>query len=86
MVPGWSAHGRGGSVELGYRVAVVGYASRWRHGTHRFFPWVAERVPPFYIWHQTVIMLVALPVIAWIANPVLGFGVIALVSLVATWP
>lgn len=41
------------------------------------------RAGPALLHLAQIIVLVALPVIAWIANPVLGFGVIALVSLVA---
>ena len=43
-----------------------------------------DRVPPFYIWHQTVIVVVAFYVVEWTAPAAAKWAVIALVSLVLT--
>jgi hypothetical protein len=65
-------------------VAVLGFAGRLLSGERPFFRWAAERVPPFYVWHQTVIVLVAAPIVSVIAHPLGAFAVTALASLGVT--
>jgi peptidoglycan/LPS O-acetylase OafA/YrhL len=65
-------------------VAVLGYASRHLDRPSAALRWAGDRVPPFYIWHQTVIVVVAYYVIAWPAPAAVKWPSIALVSLAIT--
>jgi glucan biosynthesis protein C len=65
-------------------VAVTGYASCHLSAPR---PWLAragDRVYPFYIWHQTVIVAVAFWVVQWSAGPIVKFAVVSALSLALT--
>jgi peptidoglycan/LPS O-acetylase OafA/YrhL len=65
-------------------LAVLGYASRHLDRPGAALRWAGDRVPPFYIWHQTVIVVVAYYVVAWTAPAAVKWAVIGLVSLAIT--
>ena len=42
---------------------MLGYARVYLDRPWRWLTWAGDRVPPFYIWHQTVITLLVTAVI-----------------------
>jgi peptidoglycan/LPS O-acetylase OafA/YrhL len=65
-------------------VAVIGYASRHLSTPRRWLAWAGDRVYPFYIWHQTVIVAIAFWVVQWTAGSIVKFVIVTAVSLVLT--
>ena len=73
-----------GLTEWSALVGVLGYARRYLDRPHPWLAWAADRVPPFYIWHQTAIVLIAAWVIRWDIGVPAKFAVILTASLVVT--
>jgi len=71
-------------IEWSALVAVIGYAGVYLDRPSRILRYGGDRVYPFYIWHQTVIVVVAYFVVAWTAAPFVKFAAISLISLVGT--
>jgi glucans biosynthesis protein C len=71
-------------IEWSALVAVIGYAGMYLSRPSRVLRYGGERVYPFYIWHQTVIVVVAYFVVGWAAGPLVKFAAISAVSLVVT--
>ena len=71
-------------IEWSALVAVIGYAGVYLGRPSRVLRYGGERVYPLYIWHQTVIVVVAYFVLGWAAGPVVKFAAISAISLVVT--
>lgn len=55
----WALHGWAQSGEAwGAMIALIGIADRWWNVDHRWRPMLAEAVFPFYLIHQTIIIVV----------------------------
>ncbi|GEM47322.1 acetyltransferase [Deinococcus cellulosilyticus NBRC 106333 = KACC 11606] len=65
-------------------IAILGLASRIFTMEAAWIRWGRERVYPFYIWHQTVVVVVAYVVFKWNLNVGLGYASVLLVSGVLT--
>ena len=65
-------------------LGVLGYARRYLDRPHPWLAWAGDRVPPFYIWHQTVIVLIAAWIIPWSPGVTVTFSVILAASFVIT--
>jgi peptidoglycan/LPS O-acetylase OafA/YrhL len=50
-------------------VAVLGYAHRGLDRPSPVLRWAGDRVYPFYVWHQTVLVVLAYWVLRWSAGP-----------------
>lgn len=71
-------------IEWSALVAVIGYAGVYLSRPSRVLRYGGERVYPFYIWHQTVIVVVAYFVVGWATGPLVKFAAISAISLVVT--
>ena len=71
-------------VEWSALIAVIGYAGVYLNRPSRILRYGGDRVYPFYIWHQTVIVVVAYFIVGWAAGPLVKFTVISLISLGVT--
>ena len=71
-------------VEWSALIAVIGYAGVYLNRPSRILRYGSDRVYPFYIWHQTVIVVVAYFIVGWAAGPLVTFTVISLISLGVT--
>jgi peptidoglycan/LPS O-acetylase OafA/YrhL len=71
-------------IEWSALVAVIGYAGVYLGRPSRVLRYGGERVYPFYIWHQTVIVVVAYFVVGWATGPLVKFAAISAISLVVT--
>jgi peptidoglycan/LPS O-acetylase OafA/YrhL len=69
-------------------LVLLGLVGLGRSFLHRPIRWVGRLNAislPFYIWHQTVILLIAYFVIQWEATVPVKFLAIALPALVVSW-
>jgi glucan biosynthesis protein C len=65
-------------------VALLGLGQRYLNKNHRLLSYVNEAAYPFYILHQTVVVLIGYVVVQW-ALPVLsGYAIIVVSAFVAT--
>jgi glucan biosynthesis protein C len=67
---------------------IVGLIGLGRRVVRRPIPWVArfsEISLPFYIWHQTVIIVLAYWVIQWSAGPWVKYLAISVPAFLITW-
>ena len=71
-------------IEWSALVAVIGYAGMYLGRPSRLLRYGGARVYPFYIWHQTVIVVVAYFVLGWPMGPWAKFALISAISLVLT--
>jgi peptidoglycan/LPS O-acetylase OafA/YrhL len=71
-------------IEWSALVAVIGYAGVYLSRPNRLLRYGGARVYPFYIWHQTVIVVVAYFVLGWAASPLVKFAAISAISLMVT--
>lgn len=71
-------------IEWSALVAVIGYAGVYLDRPNRMLRYGGDRVYPFYIWHQTVIVVVAYFVVGWAAGPLVKFAAISVISLAVT--
>jgi glucan biosynthesis protein C len=71
-------------IEWSALVAVIGYAGVYLGRPSRVLRYGGHHVYPFYIWHQTVIVVVAYFVLGWPAGPVVKFAAISAISLLVT--
>lgn len=71
-------------IEWAALVAVIGYAGTYLSRPSRLLRYGGARVYPFYIWHQTVIVVVAYFVLGWPMGPWAKFALISAISLVLT--
>lgn len=74
-----------GVAEWSLIVAMLGYGHRYLNRPSRVLRHTSEIAYPFYIWHQTVIVIVAFFVVRWQAGIGVKFAVIAGTSLLLTW-
>jgi hypothetical protein len=65
-------------------IAILGYGQKYLHFTNKLQPNANEAAYPFYILHQTVIIVIGYWVVQWDANLWLKFSVIALASFAGT--
>jgi peptidoglycan/LPS O-acetylase OafA/YrhL len=71
-------------IEWSALIAVIGYAGVYLNRPIRVLRYGGDRVYPFYIWHQTVIVIVAYFVLGWTAGPFVKFAAISVISLAVT--
>lgn len=71
-------------VEWSALIAVIGYAGVYLHRPSRVLRYGGDRVYPFYIRDQTVIVVVAYFIVGWVAAPLVKFTVISVISLGVT--
>ena len=67
---------------------IVGLIGLGRRLVRRPIPWIerfSEISLPFYIWHQTVIIVLAYWVIQWSAGPWVKYVAIAVPAFFITW-
>ena len=65
-------------------VAALGYGRRYLNRPLPLLRWAAEISYPFYIWHQTVIVVIAYSVVQWDAGAAPKFLVLSITSLLVT--
>lgn len=65
-------------------VAILGLGQRFLSGTNRAQPYVNEAVLPFYVLHQTVIIIIGYYVIQWQLGVASKFLIISSAALLAT--
>jgi glucans biosynthesis protein C len=65
-------------------VAILGFGQRHLTADNRVLRYARDAAYPFYLLHQTVIIVIAFFVVQWNADTLLKFSVIAVCSLVAT--
>ena len=65
-------------------VGVLGYARRYLDRPWGWLRWAGDRVPPFYIWHQTIVVLLAVWIIRWPTGVEAQFATIAVAALIVT--
>jgi len=66
-------------------LAALGYGRRFLHRTNRFLSYASAAAYPFYVLHQTVIILVAWLVIGWRLEAGAGYLVLLTLATVTTW-
>jgi len=64
-------------------VAILSYGRRYLSFSNRFLNYASETVLPFYIWHQTVIVVIGFYVVRWHASILAKYIVISTASLVS---
>jgi hypothetical protein len=62
---------------------MLGYGSRFLNINNKFLGYANEAVLPFYILHQTIILIIGFFVVKWSAGIALKYAVIAIISFVA---
>ena len=65
-------------------VAILGFGQRHLTADNRVLRYARDAAYPFYLLHQTVIVVIAFFVVQWSADALLKFSVIVTCSLVAT--
>jgi glucans biosynthesis protein C len=65
-------------------VGLLGLFHRYANGRNRVYGYAAESAYPFYILHQTVIVLLAWWVVTWDAGVPVKYAVIAIASLLVS--
>jgi peptidoglycan/LPS O-acetylase OafA/YrhL len=66
-------------------LAVAGYGRRYLGFRNRFLDHANEGIYPFYILHQTLIVILAYPMIRWPLGPWPKLAVLAVTSFAASW-
>ena len=64
-------------------IAILGYGSRFLNFNNRFLGYANEAVLPFYILHQTVILIIGFYVVQWDMCIAAKYAIIATTSFVA---
>jgi glucan biosynthesis protein C len=65
-------------------IAILGYGKRYLNFSNGFLRYIAEASYPFYILHQTVIIVIGFYVVQWNTHLLFKYIVIVIASLVAT--
>ncbi|OYY71569.1 MAG: hypothetical protein B7Y47_06935 [Sphingomonas sp. 28-63-12] len=66
-------------------VALIGIADRYLNHDHRLRPMLTEAVFPFYLIHQTIIVLVAGELLAFGLPPLAEFAIILAATITGCW-
>jgi len=82
----WALHGWAQSAEAwGAMISLIGIADRWWNKDHRWRPMLAEAVFPFYLIHQTIIIVVGY----WMAGsgiaPLPAFLLLVAATMAGCW-
>jgi glucan biosynthesis protein C len=88
LVPAWAAK----AVEVYFEsfgswfslIAILAYGKRFLNFTNGFLKYAAEASYPYYILHQTAIVVIGFYVVQWNASVLVKFVTILVASLVAT--
>jgi len=64
-------------------IAILGFGSRFLDFNNRFLRYANEAVLPFYILHQTIILIIGFYVVQWDMGVAAKYGVITSVSFIA---
>lgn len=67
----------------GWLLAILGFGSRFLHSNNRFLIYANEAVLPFYILHQTVIIVIGFYVVQWNTSVGLKYLTISTTAFVA---
>ena len=73
-----------GLLEWCALVGLLGYARVYLDRPWRWLAWAGDRVPPFYIWHQTVMVVVGVWIVQWSAGIAVKFTALAVITLILT--
>ena len=73
-----------GFVPWFFMIVLLGYGKKFLGFTNRFLKYVSEASYPFYILHQTVIVIIGFYVVQWDTNVPLKFFTIVGASFVVT--
>jgi glucan biosynthesis protein C len=65
-------------------IAILAYGKRFLNFTNGFLKYAAEASYPYYILHQTAIVVIGFYVVQWNASVLVKFVTILVASLVAT--
>ncbi len=74
-----------GLAEWSLIVALLGYGHQYLNRPGKLLRHTSEIAYPFYIWHQTVIVVIAYFVVQWQASIGVKYLVIAVSALLLTW-
>ena len=66
-------------------LAAAGYGKRYLSFRNRFVDYASEGIYPFYILHQTVIIVLGAPMMAWGLGAWPKFFLLLVTSFVASW-
>jgi glucans biosynthesis protein C len=64
-------------------IAIIGIGSRYLNGNNRFLVYANEAVLPFYVLHQTMIVIIAFYVVQWDLGVVPKYFIIASASFIS---
>ena len=73
-----------GFSEWGWIVAMLGYGRQYLNRPHPWLRYASEIAYPFYILHQTVIVIIGYYVLRWSSSIVLNYVIISMVALLLT--
>ncbi len=74
-----------GMAEWSLLIAFLGYGYQFLNRPSKLLRHTSEIAYPFYIWHQTVIVVIAFFIVRWEASIGVKFAVIGVAALVVTW-
>ena len=82
----WALHGWAQSAEAwGAMIALIGIADRWWNVDHRWRPMLAEAVFPFYLIHQTIIIVVGYWMMGSGIAPLPAFLLLVAATMAGCW-
>lgn len=82
----WPLYGIGKALQCwGTIVALIGIADRWWNRDHPIRPMLTEAVFPFYIIHQTVIVVAAWLILPLALSALAEFAILLPVTVIGCW-
>jgi hypothetical protein len=66
-------------------IALIGMADRFANVDHRWRPMLAEAVFPFYLIHQTIIVVAGYALLSTATGPLARFAILLLVTILGCW-
>ena len=73
-----------GVSEWGWIVAMLGYGRQYLNRPHPWLRYASEIAYPFYILHQTVIIIIGYFVLQWSGSVFINYILISLAALIVT--
>jgi glucan biosynthesis protein C len=64
-------------------IAILGFGSRFLNFNNKFLGYANEAVLPFYILHQTIILIIGFYIVQWDMGVGAKYGMITSISFVA---
>jgi glucan biosynthesis protein C len=65
-------------------ITVVGYGQKYLNKNSRVLKYSNEGIYPFYILHQTIIIIIAYPMINWSEGIIMKFLLLTILSFITT--